>query len=59
MPLRFAHAADFHLDEDHDFSDTAQCPEWIVADAIRAGVDFFAISGDLTIYKGNLQHVAE
>jgi hypothetical protein len=27
MPLRFAHAGDFHLDEDRYFADTAQCLE--------------------------------
>jgi hypothetical protein len=37
MPLRFAHAGDFHLDEDHYFADTAQCLEWFVANAIRIG----------------------
>ena len=36
MPLRFAHAGDFHLDEDRYFADIAQCLEWFVADAIRA-----------------------
>ena len=35
MPLRFCHAGDFHLAEDHYFADTAQCLEWFVADAIR------------------------
>ena len=29
MPLRFAHAGDFHLDEDRYFADTAQCLEWL------------------------------
>ncbi len=38
MPSRFAHAGDFHLDEDHYFADTAHCLEWFGADAIRAGV---------------------
>jgi DNA repair exonuclease SbcCD nuclease subunit len=51
MPLRFAHAGDFHLDEDRYFADTAQCLEWFVADAIRASVDVFVINGDLTTYK--------
>ena len=32
MPLRFAHAGDFHLDEDRYFADTARCLEWFVAD---------------------------
>ena len=51
MPLRFCHAGDLHLDEDHYFADTAQCLEWFVADAIRASVDIFVINGDLTTYK--------
>ena len=55
MPLRFAHAGDFHLDEDRYFSDTAQCLEWFVADAIRASVDFFVINGDLTTYKATIK----
>jgi DNA repair exonuclease SbcCD nuclease subunit len=55
MPLRFAHAGDFHLDEDHYFSDTAQSLEWFVADAIQASVDFFVINGDLTTYKATIK----
>jgi len=55
MPLRFAHAGDFHLQEDRYFADTAQCLEWFVADAIRAGVDFFVINGDLTAYKAPIK----
>jgi DNA repair exonuclease SbcCD nuclease subunit len=55
MPLRFAHAGDFHLDEDHYFADTAQCLEWFVADAIRASVDLFVINGDLTTYKATIK----
>jgi DNA repair exonuclease SbcCD nuclease subunit len=55
MPLRFAHAGDFHLDEDHYFADTAQCLEWFVADAIRASVDLFVIDGDLTTYKATIK----
>ena len=55
MPLRFCHAGDFHLDEDHYFADTAQCLEWFVADAIRANVDFFVINGDLTTYKATIK----
>ena len=39
MPLRFAHAGDFHLDEDRYFTDTAQCPEWFVADGIQVDCD--------------------
>ena len=55
MPLRFAHAGDFHLDEDRYFADTAQCLEWFVADAIRARVDFFVVNGDLTTYKATIK----
>jgi len=36
MSLRRAHAGDFHLHEDRNFAETAQCLEWFVADAIRA-----------------------
>ena len=55
MPLRFAHAGDFHLDEDRYFADTAQCLEWFGADAIQASVDFFVINGDLTTYKATIK----
>ena len=55
MPLRFAHAGDFHLDEDHYFADTAHCLAWFVADAIRASVDLFVINGDLTTYKATIK----
>jgi DNA repair exonuclease SbcCD nuclease subunit len=55
MPLRFCHAGDFHLDEDHCFADTAQCLEWFVADAIRESVDLFVINGDLTTYKATIK----
>jgi DNA repair exonuclease SbcCD nuclease subunit len=55
MSLRFVHAGDFHLDEDHYFADTAQCLEWFVADATRASVDLFVINGDLTTYKATIK----
>jgi DNA repair exonuclease SbcCD nuclease subunit len=55
MSLRFAHAGDFHLEEDRYFTDTAQCLEWFVADAIRASVDLFLINGDLTTYKATIK----
>jgi len=55
MPLRFAHAGDFHLDEDRYFADTAHCLEWFVADAIRASVNFFVLNGDLTTYKATIR----
>jgi DNA repair exonuclease SbcCD nuclease subunit len=55
MPLKICHAGDFHLDEDRYFADTAQCLEWLVADAIRASVDLFVINGDLTTYKATIK----
>src|ERR1039458_10436829 len=55
MPLRFAHAGAFPLDENRYFADTAQCMEWLVADALRASVDFFVINGDLTTYKATIK----
>jgi DNA repair exonuclease SbcCD nuclease subunit len=55
VPLRFAIAGDFHLDEDRYFADTAQCLEWFVADAIRASVGFFVVNGDLTTYKATIK----
>jgi exonuclease SbcD len=55
MSFRFAHAGDFHLDEDRYFADTAQCLEWFVADAIGASVDLFLINGDLTTYKATIK----
>jgi DNA repair exonuclease SbcCD nuclease subunit len=55
MPLFFAHAGDFHLDEDHYFADTAQCLDWFVADAVSASVDLFVINGDLTTYKATIK----
>jgi len=56
MPLRFAHAGNFHLDEDRYFTDTAQCLEWFVTDAIRPSVDLFVINGDLTTYKATMRN---
>ena len=55
MPIKVAHAGDFHLDEDHYFGDTAQCLEWFVADAIDCRVDLFCIDGDLTTYKATIK----
>jgi DNA repair exonuclease SbcCD nuclease subunit len=55
VPLRFAHAGDFHLDENRYFADTAQCLEWFVADVIQASVDLFVINGDLTTYKATIK----
>jgi hypothetical protein len=39
MPLRFAQAGDFHLDEDRYFADTARCLERFPVDSIRASVN--------------------
>jgi len=58
MPLRFAHAGDFHLDEDRYFADTAHCLEWFITDGIQTSVYLFVINGDLTTYQANLQHAA-
>jgi hypothetical protein len=55
MLLRFAHAGDFHLDEDRYFADATQCLDWFIADAIRASVDPFVINGDLTTYKATIK----
>jgi exonuclease SbcD len=55
MPIRLAHAGDFHLEEDRYFADTAECLEWFVVDAIRARVDLFVINGDLTTYKATIK----
>jgi DNA repair exonuclease SbcCD nuclease subunit len=55
MPFRFAHAGDFHLDEDRYFADTAQCLEWFVVDAVLSRVDLFVINGDLTTYKATIK----
>ena len=53
--VRVAHMGDVHLDEDGYFGDTAQCLEWFVCDAVRAGVDPFVINGDLTTYKATIK----
>ena len=55
MPIKIAHAGDFHLNEDRYFGDTAQCLEWFVADAIRSRVDIFGVDGDLTTYKATIR----
>lgn len=55
MPYRVAHAGDIHLEEDRHFSDTAQCAEWFVQDAIHNNVDLFVIDGDLTTYKQTIK----
>ncbi len=45
MPLRFAHAGDFHLDEDRHFVGTAQCAERFVTDGLNETVNL-----GITIY---------
>ena len=55
MPIKIAHAGDFHLSEERYFGDTAQCLEWFVADAIRSQVDLFGVNGDLTTYKATIK----
>jgi DNA repair exonuclease SbcCD nuclease subunit len=55
MQLRICHTGDIHLEEGRYFSDTAQCLEWLVTDAIQASVDLFAINGDLTTYKATIK----
>ena len=51
MPLRIAQTGDIHVEQDRYFTDTAQCLEWFVEDAIRANTNLFVVNGDLTTYK--------
>ena len=53
MPMKIAHAGDFHLDEDQYFGDTAQCLEWLVVDAIQYHLD--CVDRDLTTYKATIK----
>jgi DNA repair exonuclease SbcCD nuclease subunit len=55
MPLRIAQTGDIHLEQDRYFTDTAQCLEWFVEDAIRANANLFVVNGDLTTYKQTIQ----
>jgi metallophosphoesterase superfamily enzyme len=55
MPLRIAQTGDLHLEQDRYFTDTAQCLEWFVEDAIRADTNLFVVNGDLTTYKQTIQ----
>jgi DNA repair exonuclease SbcCD nuclease subunit len=55
MPLRIAQTGDLHLEQDRYFTDTAQCLEWFVEDAIRANTNLFVVNGDLTTYKQTIQ----
>ena len=49
MPLRVAHAGDFHLDEDRYFADTAHCLKWFVADATGSSCD--VVDGNTSGYS--------
>ena len=55
MSLLCAHLGDIHLEEDHYFTDTAQCLEWFVADAIQSHTNLFVVNGDLTTYKATIK----
>jgi DNA repair exonuclease SbcCD nuclease subunit len=55
MPLRIAQTGDIHLEQDRHFTDTTQCLEWFVEDAIRANTNLFVVNGDLTTYKQTIQ----
>jgi hypothetical protein len=55
MPLRIAQTGDIHLEQDRYFTDTAQCLEWFVEDAIRANTNLFVVNGDLTTYKQTIE----
>jgi DNA repair exonuclease SbcCD nuclease subunit len=55
MSFVCAHLGDIHLEEDHYFTDTSQCLEWFVADAIQAHTNLFVVNGDLTTYKATIK----
>jgi DNA repair exonuclease SbcCD nuclease subunit len=55
MPIKLAHAGDFHLEEDRYFADTAACIEWLVEDGIRQAINLFVLNGDLTTYKQTIR----
>ena len=55
MPLRIAQTGDIHVEQDRYFTDTAQCLEWFVEDAIRANTNLFVVNGDLTTYKQTIE----
>ena len=58
MPLRIAQTGDIHLEQDRYFTDTAQCLEWFVEDAIGANTNLFVVNGDLTTYNGESEPAA-
>jgi hypothetical protein len=48
MSLIFSHSGDLHLEEDHYFSDTARCVNWLIDDGIEHQTQLFVLNGDLT-----------
>lgn len=55
MSFTFIHSGDFHLEEDHYFSDTARCINWLIDDGIERQTQLFVLNGDLTTYKQTIQ----
>jgi 3',5'-cyclic AMP phosphodiesterase CpdA len=53
--MKISHCGDIHLEEDRYFADTTQCLEQFVTGSVQAGVDLFAINGDLTSYKATIK----
>jgi len=55
MSFVFVHTGDAHLEEDHYFSDTAHCIEWLIDDGIQQGTNLWVLDGDLTTYKQTIR----
>lgn len=55
MSFTFIHSGDFHVEEDHYFSDTARCVNWLIDDGIEHQTQLFVLNGDLTTYKQTIQ----
>jgi DNA repair exonuclease SbcCD nuclease subunit len=55
MSLIFSQTGDLHLEEDHYFSDTARCINWLIDDSIEYQTQLFVLNGDLTTYKQTIQ----
>jgi DNA repair exonuclease SbcCD nuclease subunit len=55
MSFTFSQSGDFHLEEDHYFSDTARCVNWLIDDGIEHQTQLFVLNGDLTTYKQTIQ----
>ncbi len=55
MSFTFIHSGDFHIEEDHYFSDTARCINWLIDDGIEHQTQLFVLNGDLTTYKQTIQ----